>query len=504
MAQIKINDTTIQVAKHTILSQAIGLHQPLFEQPCAGLGRCGKCRVVASGALSLLSPAERTHLSNAEIAAGVRLACQCTVLGDCTVHIQTQTATQSQIQIAGVMPAFAPAPYFTHYGVALDIGTTTLAALLFDATGNCLATASAPNPQATFGADVVSRIEGALAGNGAALADCIRAGVSDLLLQLCAQGACIPAEVEQIVITGNTCMLYLLTQRSPEPLSHAPFAADCLFDIALPAADLALPCPNAQVYLPPCISAFVGADITTALLASDICNQDKTALLADIGTNGEMALWHNGQLHCCSTAAGPAFEGAGLSMGVAGKDGAIDKVTARADGGYDIHTIGEIAPLGICGSGIVDAIAAFLQSEEMDETGLLEEATVLLGQTVTVTQADVRMVQLAKSAICAGMQTLVENSGLNATQISTLSLAGGFGSYLNLTSAAAIGLFPPEYLGKTKVIGNAALSGAAMLLLQPNYIAAARELAQHATTLDLAANPRFSEHYMMGMLFGEE
>ncbi len=507
MAQLICNGTAYEVACHTKLSQAIpslAAHHTL-ELPCAGQGRCGKCRVVASGALSAVTSVEQTHLTAAELAAGVRLACQCSVLGDCTAT--TQAATQSRVRVGGVMPQFTPAPLFAAplYGVAVDVGTTTLAAQLYSAQGTCLAQASGQNPQVAFGADVISRIEGALAGKGEALASAIRGGIADLIAQLCAQAGIAASEIAQLVITGNTAMLYLLTQRSPEPLSHAPFAADCLFDYTVAATALDLPCPNAQVYLPPCISAFVGADITPALLASEICNEEATALLADIGTNGEMALWHKGLLYCCSTAAGPAFEGAGLSMGMAGKDGAIDKVAPNAAGGYEIHVLGEAAPSGICGSGIIDALAAFLQTEEMDETGLLEDDEVLLGGAVSVTQADVRMVQLAKSAICAGMQTLVEGTdNLTANAVAQLSIAGGFGSYINLANAAAIGLFPPEYQSKTKVIGNAALSGAVMLLLQPDFIDRAQQLSQGAITVDLSANPRFSEAYMMGMMFGEE
>ncbi len=502
MAKVICNGIVLEVPLHTTLSQAIGLHQPL-ELPCAAQGRCGKCRVVASGALSPLSSAEHTHLSPAEQAAGVRLACQCSVEGDCTVTVAAKA--ESRVRVSGNMPAFPLAPCFATYGIAVDIGTTTLAAQLYDAAGTLLAQAGGQNPQVAFGADVISRIEGSLAGKGDALATCVRGAVSGLVAQLCQAVNITPAAIEQLVITGNTAMLYLLTGKNPETLSHAPFAADCLFGYPVAAAALDLPCANATVYLPPCMSAFVGADITTALLASEICDAPHTALLADIGTNGEMALWHAGKLYCCSTAAGPAFEGAGLSMGMAGKDGAIDAVTVTAENTYQVHTLGDVAPVGICGSGIIDAVACFLQTEELDETGLLEDDEVLLAQAVTVTQADIRMVQLAKSALCAGMTTLVAcTDGLSDKDVASLSIAGGFGSYINLENAAAIGLIPPEYISKTRVIGNAALSGAAMLLLNETFRQTAASLAGAAITIDLSTNPRFSEAYRMGMLFGEE
>ncbi len=504
MAKLVYNGVCYDAALGSTLAQAIGLHHAI-EQPCAGMGRCGKCRVQAGGALAALSTQELLHLTPAEQAQGIRLACQCRIAGDCTVtsHSAAQQAP-TQIQIQGVTPTFALQPSFAQYGIAIDLGTTTLAAQLYAANGTLLAQASAQNPQLAFGADVISRIEGALQGKGTALAHCIQTALAGLIYTLCAEAGVAADAVEQVVTTGNTAMLYLLCERDPASLSHAPFTADYLFDATLPAASLGLPCGAAQVYLPPCISAFVGADITTALLASEICDKTQTALLADIGTNGEMALWHGGQLICCSTAAGPAFEGAGLSMGMAAKQGAIDAVALQPDGGYTPHVIGDIAPLGICGSGIIDAIACFLRTEAIDETGLLEEGEVVLGGQVRVTQSDVRMVQLAKSAICAGLTTLVASNQLCAGEVAALCIAGGFGRHINLANAVEIGLLPAEYLEKTRVIGNAALSGAVMLLLNQSLRAKAATMAQNATTLDLSASPLFAEQYMMGMLFGED
>lgn len=217
-------------------------------------------------------------------------------------------------------------------------------------------------------------------------------------------------------------MLYLLTQTDPDCLSHAPFAASRLFGETLAAGELGLPCLHAQVYLPRCMSAFVGADITTALLASGICSKPDTRMLVDIGTNGEIALWHRGQLSCCSTAAGPAFEGAGLSMGMAGKTGAVDHVRVQ-DGALQAHVIGGGAPKGICGSGVIDALACLLELEQLDETGLLEQDPAPVAPPVCLTQKDVRMVQLAKSAICAGLRTLLRVEGLCGADAAELAVA---------------------------------------------------------------------------------
>jgi uncharacterized 2Fe-2S/4Fe-4S cluster protein (DUF4445 family) len=297
-------------------------------------------------------------------------------------------------------------------------------------------------------------------------------------------------------------MLHLLTNTSPEPLSHAPFAAERLFGEILSAKELGL-CSlsdNASIYLPPCIAAFVGADTVCAILASGMCGSDNTSLLTDIGTNGEMALLRNGELHVCSTAAGPAFEGVGISMGMRGGVGAIDKVMLQ-NGMPFAHVIGNVPPVGICGSGLVDAIACLLMNETLDETGYLDDDTVEISDPVVLTQQDIRMVQLAKSAICAGIRTLLHKSQITAADISVFYIAGGFGSYLDIKNAGRIGLIPNELTSKVKVIGNAALTGAAMLLLDKELSDKASAITKNVKVADLATDPFFAEEYMTGMLF---
>lgn len=382
----------------------------------------------------------------------------------------------------------------------MDIARLRWASCLYGPDGTLLAQASAPNPQAGWGADVISRIEAALHGSGDALAASVRAGVRALVLEMAASAHISAEAVDALVITGNTAMLYLLTQTGPDCLSHAPFAASRLFGETLAAGELGLPCPHAQVYLPRCMSAFVGADITTALLASGICSKPDTRMLVDIGTNGEIALWHRGQLSCCSTAAGPAFEGAGLSMGMAGKTGAVDHVRVQ-DGVLQAHVIGGGAPKGICGSGVIDALACLLELEQLDETGLLEQDPAPVAPPVCLTQKDVRMVQLAKSAICAGLRTLLRVEGLCGADAAELAVAGGFGSYLDVNSAGRIGLLPEELVPRVRVLGNAALSGAAMLLLNRGFIPHSEALAAGARTVDLSTSAEFMSAYTEGMFF---
>ena len=296
-------------------------------------------------------------------------------------------------------------------------------------------------------------------------------------------------------------MLSLLTETSPEPFSHAPFEAKRLFGETLSAAELKVRVlkKDTKIYVAPCISAFVGADTVCALLATELCSKD-TAMLADIGTNGEIALWHNGKLTVCSTAAGPAFEGVGISMGMRGAAGAIDKVTL-INGKLEPHVIGNVPPAGICGSGLIDAVACLLDNETIDETGYFEEESTLIKAPVSITRQDIRMLQLAKSAIKAGVMTLLHNQGLSEADISSLYIAGGFGNYLNKRNAARIGLLPKTLAARSLSAGNAALSGASMILLNSASKTKAEAIAKVANVTELATDPFFSEEYVAGMLF---
>ena len=321
------------------------------------------------------------------------------------------------------------------------------------------------------------------------IADCIDTAERDLC-----EMARSPAPRAR-VITGNTAMLHFLTASDPSPMAAAPFL------IKRPFGERIVK-DGVTTYLPRCISAFIGADITAALLASGLCHETgKTALLMDIGTNGEMALLHQGKLICCSTAAGPALEGAGISCGAMAVEGAIDRVDVR-DGALHCHLIGkaqDIPAVGLCGTGLIDAVAALLEIEELDETGYMEEDADI--GTCTLTRADIRQVQLAKAAIRAGLETLLHTAGITYDTIDEVALAGGFGSYLHPESCAAIGLIPKELVGKIRVLGNAAGSGAAMMLLSGEERAFSEQIAQNAEVIDLSTNPVFMQRYVDEMYF---
>ncbi len=497
-AVVTVNGTVLSAKRGQRLSELLDI-----DAPCGGHGKCGKCKVIAVGALSPLSDAERMHLSADEISRGVRLACVTVVLGDCQVQTDLgKENTKKQIVTDGDVPPFDLNPSFSQYGVAVDIGTTTLAARLYDANGQILSEASRLNPQSNWGADVISRIEADLRGEGKALSSAICQAL-DQVVQALAKDAGVSADqIDGAVITGNTVMLYLLTATSTEPLSHAPFTMNRGFGETVTAKALGLDSLMADtpIYLPPCISAFVGADITCAILSSQLTKSDAPMLLVDIGTNGEIALWQNGKLSVCSTAAGPAFEGVGIAMGMNAAAGAIDRVSLDGDS-LLTHTIGEITPKGICGSGLIDAVACLLENETLDPSGYLEDDPIEIQSPVTLTQKDIRMVQLAKSAICAGIVTLMKVADVPVEQLSALLVAGGFGRYLNMENAGKIGLLPPALIPVTKTVGNAALSGAILMLLDQSSRIAAVKLAEQATTVDLATNPVFMDEYTNGMLF---
>lgn len=450
--------------------------------PCGGHGKCGKCAVVLTGSVS--------PPTTAEAQAGTRLSCQAVITGDAQVFLP---AVSASMQIVGGssgtrLPA-SPMP--GRYGAAVDIGTTTLAMQVFDlSTGRCVGASTMMNPQASFASDVIGRMEASMNGYHIDLQRQTEDSIHTLLSSACQEVP--PDAVCSMVITGNTTMLYLLTGRNPESLSRAPFHADELFGTDYPFHQI-------QAYLPDCLHAFVGADTTCAMLACGMLDHSASALLCDIGTNGELALWHKGRLYIASTAAGPAFEGAGIQCGCSSLPGAIDSAALKDDE-IVCHTIGDHKAIGICGSGLLDIIAALLDAEMLDESGYLEDQ-VVLRDGICITQQDVRAVQLAKAAIAAGIACLLDAADCSAGEISAFCLAGGFGSRMNPASAVRIGLIPAAFQEIIRPVGNAALDGAAMLLMDTSLrtrTAAMRRIAQHVR---LDGSPAFSQAYVDAMTF---
>ncbi|MDO5445284.1 MAG: ASKHA domain-containing protein [Eubacteriales bacterium] len=457
-------------------------------QPCGGRGVCGKCAVEVSGCISEPDIQEQKL--------GVRLACRTVLFGDAAV-VLPNSGDMQQIETGGSVKTETVDPLGSGFGVAIDIGTTTVAAKLLNlASGREISSAARINPQTSVASDVMGRIGAALSGELESLKKLIADALSEMLAELCAGAGIRQEEISCLVVTGNTTMLYLLTGKNPEALSHFPFEADCLFGYETDFLGY-------RTYLPACMNAFVGADITCAVLASGMTNRAETSLLCDIGTNGEIALWKDGTLYVTSTAAGPAFEGAGISCGCGSIPGAIDRVSLE-DGMVTVHTIGDAPAVGLCGSGLIDTIACFLKTGGIDETGAVDEDFLPLSNGVVLMPKDVRSVQLAKAAIAAGIITLMENAGVQTEEISTLYIAGGFGSHLNVESAAAIGLIPEALSDRVSVIGNGALTGAEQMLLNKGMIQDGERIVQLSRHINLGGNPQFNNNYMEQMLFPEQ
>ena len=397
------------------------------------------------------------------------------------------------------------------YGLAVDIGTTTLALYLYDlAPGECVAIQSALNPQTSFGLDVISRIKYCRdnASGTSELQAAIRNGLNEQIEKLCASKNISSADIITASITGNTTMLHLLAGVNPTSMGEFPFIVPDDFGRWVSAESLGLN-TSGKVYLERCMAAFVGGDITSAILSSGMMKDD-AALLLDIGTNGEVALLANGRLFVSSTAAGPAFEGSELSCGMAAVAGAAGSVWVQ-DGAIQTSVIGGGKAKGLCGSGVIDALALMRTSGAMDETGRIEDGphtitidgapAFVLAQSIAVTQRDVRRIQTAKSAIAAGVLALVNRAGLELSDIRQVYLAGGFGNYMNPQSAMDIGLLPAIFRDIIKNIGNAAGAGAGMTLLSDEYILESMRIASLAQHVELGGDAYFMDKYVECMMF---
>jgi len=389
--------------------------------------------------------------------------------------------------------------------LAFDIGTTTVVCYLLDGrTGAELARSSTVNPQTQYGADVISRIQHAKDGGKDALAACIADALAALTREAAATAGIAPEEITLGCIVGNTAMHHLLLGIDTTPLVTPPYMPAVREAMELPAAPLLPIAPEGRLRILPNIAGFVGADTVGCLVATEFENVDALTLLIDIGTNGEMVLGNAQRRIACSTAAGPAFEGAKISCGMRGAAGAVDHVTVR-DGQLRYHTIGDGPAKGLCGSGLLDLVAALLDEGVIKSSGKMSPRTWNLADTaVSLTQKDVREVQLAKSAIRSGIVLLAKKMGVQVADIQTVYLAGAFGNYMDPASACRIGMIPPVLLDRVVPIGNAAGEGAKSCALSAAEFARGKALAAETEFLELASMPEFQDCYVDNLLFEEE
>ncbi len=394
---------------------------------------------------------------------------------------------------------------------AFDIGTTTLVGYLLDAeTGSKLAVESCLNPQSKFGSDVISRSHYALKHGILPLRDCIRHALQELLLKMTRQAGVDIEDIFQVCIVGNTCMHHLFLGISPSSLVHAPYTPALSEGLILSAAEYGLSVhPKAELLLLPNIAGYVGADTTGCLLTVRPDQSEEITLLLDIGTNGEMVLGNKHRLLTCSTAAGPAFEGAKIECGMRGTIGAIDHVFYE-NKRWRYTTIGNAPAVGICGSGLIDLIACLLRAGLIDERGRLlngDSRFVFVEPSeknttgVYLSQKDIGEVQLAKAAIAAGIRLLLQKLNLNENQIDRVCIAGAFGTYMDPHSAGAIGIFPSCLINRVQAIGNAAGEGAKLALCNQKELQEIEKLVSDIDFIELATSEDFQDFFMEELEF---
>lgn len=448
------------------------------DAPCGGNGKCGKCRMVVDGR---------------EV-----LACQYEVRSDITVEPPQKDRTH--ILTTGTDVTVPLDPVQAGYLAAFDIGTTTVVCFLLSRSGEEIAVESMLNPQQPYGADVVSRIQRAMKGDRAALTETIRAGMARLLEKCCEKAEISPKEIGVVSVVGNPCMQQLFLGLDVDNLAAVPFAPVLTKAEIVDAKTYLACCENAKLLIVPDISGYVGADTMGCVLAAKLYDVKDTVLMVDIGTNGEMVLAHGGRMVACSTAAGPALEGANIQFGMRGSAGAIDHVTETG-----CTVIGGGEAQGICGSGLIDAVAVMLEKGVLNKRGRVqtEDHNYPLTDRVYLTQEDIRQVQMAKGAIAAGVCLMAEYLGITVDEIDRVILAGAFGSFMDPDSACRIGLLPEELRGRITAAGNIAGSGAKLLARNKNQLVLAQRLVEKIEFLELASLPSFQRTFAKNMSFRE-
>ena len=464
------------------------------DAPCGGYGTCGKCVVYVDGVRAL--------------------ACEVKVDRDMTVELPSE----DRVILSEGGGHAHPAKAAGSFALAYDIGTTTVVCYLLDAdSGTELDCEAMLNPQTPYGADVISRVERACKGDLDALTAAIRTGMSGLMDTLCHRRGISPQQIKTVSIVGNPCMQQLFLGISTDNLRTLPFEPLLTRGKSLRAADYLPECGEARLLSPPHISAFLGSDILGCMLSLCQDSVEEMTLVLDIGTNGEMTLGNKERMVACATAAGPALEGANICCGMRSAVGAIDRVWLE-DSEIRIHTIENAPAKGICGSGLIDAVAALLRCGVINGRGRLQSAqtapeyadrlreidgqrVVYLAPNVYLTQQDIREVQLAKGAIAAGIEIMAKHLGLAVSDIERVLLAGAFGSHIDPESACTIGLLPPELFPKVQAVGNAAGMGAKLLAGHPEELAYIQRLRDNTEHLNLATVPSFQTTFARRMDF---
>ena len=561
-----------------ILEYLRSKHIGNIPSPCGGKGTCGKCRVTIVNDKNGKNDKIGTEITRQQV-----LACQTEYKEGMTIILPDQYSENDMAIVDTVINPATVSGKMTEnaqeacdngkeeLATACDIGTTTVAChLLSLKTGRALVTTAYPNIQRSYGADVISRIEAAKSDKLEEMRAAITGQIQQMINECLSRCGRENGRIRQLVIAGNTVMCHLFTGLSPESIGRAPFMPQEYFGRNYKGGELGFANVD-DIYIMPAASGYVGGDITSDMLyidmykttaciqntgvsKSDTTGQDiltanelqqnrlehdkqdtgklvqreKEMLILDIGTNGEMVLGKSNDYTCCATAAGPAFEGAEIELGMSAVSGAISRVWIENDQ-IQVEVIGAdrekgqtATAKGICGSGLIDALYVFLSLGLIDETGRIkthrqvhykyhrylgddeeENACIFLTDEVYITQDDIRKLQLAKGAVAAGIAVLMQARGLKCDDIGQVFIAGGFGSVLDKHSAAGIGMIPAELVDRTVAIGNAAARGAMIAAIHPNAETRLDEIAKSMKYIELSSDKNFSDEYIRQMNLGE-
>jgi len=497
------------------------------ETHCNGAGYCGKCKVLLTGKVPEPGSTEKELISQKELQKGIRLACRVNPIDGMVVHLPEKIKTGYQIEQGfrnrkekretdsiGKSKSSVKINKNREYGIAVDIGTTTVAIVLVNLiAGKMIGTSSFLNPQREYGDDIITRIQFTSIKEPDILTKLIREFLSRAIMELSRINKISAEQILKITVAGNTTMIHLLLGLPVKSLAISPFTPVTLDPVNLPAVEIFKDnFSTAEIYIFPGISAYVGSDIVSGMYNRSFEALREITLFVDLGTNGEIVLGDREKIMCVSTAAGPAFEGARISCGTGSVPGAISYAGINK-GKVWYSTINQKPAVGLCGSGLVDLVAACLDTGIIDKSGLMKpeyfEEGLLIGtdadgNEMRLTQKDIRELQLAKSAIRAGIEILIKEFDVTYNDIGKVYLAGGFGNHINAYSAVRIGLLPKELRNHIVLAGNSSLGGAVDSLLNPDREERVKKILRKVQYIELSSTPDFNDKFAEYMLFNDE
>lgn len=462
MHKVRLNNIIIEVADDTILSDILIKSGNNMPHPCGGKGTCKKCLVTVNG---------KNELS-----------CQYRIKTDIVVVLPESS------EIQALSGAEETGKATKNCCFCLDIGTTTLAlALVSLDEKKIVKVKTTTNPQSAYGSDVITRIEYCSKNGVADLQKCLISSINNLISEFDIEKA------KAMFVSGNTTMLHIFFGIDTSSMGVAPYTPAFLESKEMQGKEIGLSSIERIISLP-CISAFVGADLVAGVNLAVAPESNKYNLLIDLGTNAEIILYNKSNLFCTSASAGPCFEGGNITSGMSATDGAIYAYSHSGE----YKTINNKEAQGICGTGLIDIIAALLKNRIIDETGYMEKEEFFITENVKLTQKDIRQFQLAKSAVYSALQAILEEKAISFTDIQNTFISGGFSAKINTDNATALGLIPKELKEKITVLNNSSLLGTVKYACEGNNLS---EYTNNAEYIDLSANPRFMDLFIENMEF---